>query len=217
MKVFVRFLSGNWPYMIMAIFIAAVGVMMLLHQGDDGVPEKPEDTYRIDMYDQSKIDQRQDKLENMMNNNLPGYLMFIAANMSLYLIFFLGVFMNIQVFQDIRKKRFVIQRSVDPGQALWGAGDVVRVALMFYSFGFLFLAVEEGIVKALPALDNKNMLFMINATVLDAAGIIFVLNFVLLIYRQKLEMIGITLKNWKKNVLYGLAGISLLSRRFFLQ
>lgn len=202
-----RFLKNNWPYAIMLIFIIVVSASIFMAGKKEKLDEeKKEEPYRIELMDEEVFRERQQKIEKLYYDNLPLYLVLIAVNLSIFLLFFGGICLNILAVYKWKKKETLIKKTISESPVRWDILDVIKFAIIFYSFAYLFMIGESKLVRIFPGLNNTNFMFIFNATIMDIAGILFVLNFVIWIYGQNLEAIGITIKNFFKNVFYGIAG-----------
>lgn len=202
--------KSNWPYIIMLVFV--LGVTSLIFTGEKPGKTKPKnqqkqkEIYRIDFNDEKVLKERQEKFMKIARENPPLYLLAIAFNFSIIFFFLGGVVLDFALYNEFKKNRGLLRSTIDYQDAKWNLLDVLKVILMFYTFAYLFLIFEGKMSKAFGLFKNENFRFIFEATVLDAAGIIFVLNFVVFTYNQSLESIGVTLKNWLKNVFYGIVG-----------
>jgi len=202
-----KFTKYNWPYLVMLIFILAMSFMIIAGNKADPGHKIEEDTrYKIDVLDKTKFAEKQARLEDVVKENPILYLLLIAANIFIFLVVFGGVFLNITYIYHIRHGKDLLKRTVENESVKWNIGDVVRFAVMFYSFGYLFIFLQSRLIRVFPILNSNNFRLIFNASVMDIVGICFVLNFVVVIYRQALTTAGLTMRNFLRNVFYGIAG-----------
>ncbi|MFH1791683.1 MAG: type II CAAX endopeptidase family protein [Candidatus Omnitrophota bacterium] len=208
MDVLRNFLKRDWPYCVMAGFLIFVAVM--LHAPGRHAPESgvaPEDeTYRIEFLDGSVFKERQARLEELVRVNPSVYFLLLASNLGILVLFFGGIFFDAVAVQRWKRGQPVVPRTLDRVSVSWGIPDVIRFALLFYSFAFIFLIAESRIAPLVKLAGSANFGFILNATVIDTVGVLFVLYFVTAVYGQDIRSIGITAKNCAQNICYGLAG-----------
>jgi len=202
-----KFLRANWPYIFMLLFVLLVSVLLHIDKQTHRPDElKKKEGYKIELFDTKKIQERQEKIENLLFTNPPLYLFLAALNLFILFLFFVGLYLDGLLIYRWRKKQNIIKRTLRPEIIKWDFIDVIRVCIMFYAFAYLFLLFESFLLRKLPSLDNRNFRIIFNTTVMDIAGIVFVLNFVMLIYHQHLATIGVSFKNFFRNVFYGICG-----------
>ncbi len=202
-----RFLKTNWPYVFMLCFVVFISLLLFMAQ-KQGKPIKDElgQPYRIELIDAAKFKESQKAIEAVYHRNPPLYLFLMAVNFFMVLVFFGSILLDGLLIYKWKKGKTFIKRTLEGSYIRWDFLDVIKFTIMFYAFAYVFMLSEAALLQKFPLLDNKNFRFIFNATVIDIVGIIFVLNFVKFIYRQRLSAIGITLKNFFKNVFYGIAG-----------
>jgi len=202
-----RFIKANWPYMIMLVFVIFITFILILAERlGKPIKEDVVESCKIELIDTGKIKERQEDIEKLYYKNPPLYLLLVALNVSILFIFFSGIAIDYFLFyrQRINKPFFI--NTLRQKIIRWGVGDVVRFSIMFYAFAYTFMLVETALSDKFPILNNKNFRFIFNTTVVDAAGILFVLNFVVFIHGQNISAIGATLKNCFRNIYYGIVG-----------
>ena len=93
-----------------------------------------------------------------------------------------------------------------PCMARWGIWDICRVAILFCFFGYMIVTIEAFLAKSLPAVKNGNLRMILNSSILDGLAVIFILYFTVGQYGEKLASLGLSLKNFARNVFYGIVG-----------
>lgn len=96
-----------------------------------------------------------------------------------------------------------IEQDQPPG---WGIWDVCRVAILFMWFGYMLTLMESFLAGVLPALKNNNFRSLLNVTVTDALAALFIIYFAVLRQKQRLASLGLSLKNFFRNIAYGISG-----------
>ncbi len=202
-----RFLKTNWPYVFMLCFVLFISLLLFTAQ-KQGKPIKAEleQPYRIELVDAAKFKESQKIIEGLYHRNPPLYLFLMAVNLFMVSVFFGSILLDGLLIYKWKKGKIFIERTLDERYIRWDFLEVIKFAIMFYAFAYAFMLAEAALLQKFPFLDNRNFRFIFNTTVIDIVGIVFVLNFVKFIHHQHLSAIGVTLKNFFKNVFYGIAG-----------
>ena len=131
----------------------------------------------------------------------------ILITVALAIVMLIGLILNITfLIMRINGKEF-IQRSLKLSQINWTAWDVAKVAILFLFFGYILAIIGEFLILFFPyIITQPSLKSIINMTILDILGILIVFYFVIVRYKHKLSSLGLTLKNFFKNVVYGVAG-----------
>lgn len=99
-----------------------------------------------------------------------------------------------------------IRTYAPDGPARWGMRDVARVVILFLFFGCMLVLIESFLAFSFPAVKNDNVRMMANAAILDALAVIFIVYFSVGHYHERLAALGISFRNFWKNVFYGAVG-----------
>lgn len=92
------------------------------------------------------------------------------------------------------------------GAIRWGLWDVGKVVILFLFFGYMIVIVESLVAGIVPALKNHNVRMMLNSAILDGLSVAFIITFALKQHGEKLIALGLSLKNFVRNVFYGIVG-----------
>jgi membrane protease YdiL (CAAX protease family) len=90
-----------------------------------------------------------------------------------------------------------------PDPARWGAWDVAKVVILFVFFGYIVIMIESVLARSLPIIKDDNFRMILNSSALDAIAVILILYFAVVEHREKLASLGISLKNFARNIFYG--------------
>lgn len=96
-----------------------------------------------------------------------------------------------------------IEQRGPPG---WGIWDVCKVAILFLWFGYMFTFIESSLSGILPALKDDNLRSLLNVTVTDGLAVLFVIYFAIFKQRGTPISLGLSFKNFFRNVSYGISG-----------
>lgn len=126
-----------------------------------------------------------------------GFLLLISAGIILDLI--------ILIFKG-RKRELLVRCSPHP-VVEWNIWDGLKIIALFLFLGYAIAIIEALIAPAVPFIkNNQNVMAIANTTVLNLITVILVFNFVITRYGQRAADLGLTLKNFFKNLLYGITG-----------
>jgi len=206
MKNIIPSIKRNWPYAIMLLFVVMVNLNVFTPPKTDTAADgKAGQTLKIEPFDKQTADDRRKKIAELYYTDPGLYFLLYVVNMAILIVILSGVLADVVVIYRKRQGRGLLNRTLPEMSAAWGMADVIKFALMFYSFGYLFIITEGIMIKRLPAMGNRNLLVILNATVTDTAGILLVLYFVVFKYREKIASIGLTTRHFLRNVGYGIA------------
>jgi len=95
-----------------------------------------------------------------------------------------------------------------PGmQVNWGAWDVCKAVIVFMAAGYFLVGIELPLAKIFPLIEKKkHFKMMINSSILDVVAILFVIYIVVVEYKNKLTSLGLTLTNFIRDTVIGIAG-----------
>jgi len=132
----------------------------------------------------------------------------IAMNLMVLLVAFLliiGLVMNIGMFL-YKPKEKIFRRGPDL-KVKWDVLDICRIVILFVFIGYILGIIELAFMKIFPIIREKeHVRMMLNSSVLDVLITVFVLRIVLVKYKDKLKNLGLSLMNFFKDALLGIAG-----------
>ena len=118
-----------------------------------------------------------------------------------------GLVLNVVMLILKARKETIITRSFEPALAGWTLWDVGKVVILFLFLTYSLLITETGLAVIFPAIRTQATLrSSINTTILDFMVIFFIFYFVIIQRKQKLIDLGLSCKNFFKNIVYGIAG-----------
>jgi membrane protease YdiL (CAAX protease family) len=146
---------------------------------------------------------RREKIEKIFAEDK--YLTLIVSLTSLLIVavLLLGLVIDIILAaQRLAGKRLDI-RTYRLQAAAWGVWDVAKVVILFLFFGYILIMIESVLVRPLPILRDDNFRMILNSSVLDTLGVVLILYFTVGVYRERLAAVGLSLRNFTRNVFYG--------------
>lgn len=134
------------------------------------------------------------------------YIMGVMTMSFLAGIFF-GIILLIKFIIYALKKQTIIPKTLESAQIEWGILDVAKVIILFAFIGTVFSLFEAVLLRALNLRQQDERLDMILQTLLgDILGLLFILYFVIVRHKQKIESLGLSVKKFFINVGAGFTG-----------
>ena len=129
----------------------------------------------------------------------------------LSLLFIVGLLLGIIIDINLLLRRRATGRFPDIHTyelktVRWNIWDVVKVVTLFLFFGYGIVIIESFYAKIFPILKNDNLRVMLNSSVLDVLSAICILYFVMHEHKETMISLGLSLKNFLKNIFYGIIG-----------
>ncbi|MFH1395547.1 MAG: type II CAAX endopeptidase family protein, partial [Candidatus Omnitrophota bacterium] len=152
------------------------------------------------------IKARQDKLDVVAKQNPLLYFFLAMFNFTLLFVLFAGLIVDVYFLRQWIRKKAIDICVVHQKEPSWNFSDVVRVILIFMSFGYVFLIVQGAGSKIFPIVNNENFRMIFNTMVMNVTGISVVLYFVMKKYKQNIETVGLTSKSFMKSIFYAVVG-----------
>ena len=213
MKNILDFIRRERLYFLLIVFILMVNTVVIYYPGrkaggqkasiaqksvkaDKDLPGKVLDEFSLSPEETAKIVSQKKDL---------AFLLSISALLIL-LVLLSGLLIDSILVCMKLVGRSIDIRSQDPGRALWNIWDVARVAILFFFLGYMATIIESFLVREFRFLKNDNLRMIINSSILDTLSVIFILYFTVGQYKEKLTSLGISFKNFFRNVAYGIAG-----------
>ena len=212
-----KFLKGNVLYILLAVFILLVNLAVFvgnnIDQSEDLISSrnvteenKLEENKKPALFDEEEIKKREEKIQGLIENNPTLYFFIGMVNLFIILIFFLGFiidgFLGIRIFSKKPINISILQYE----KPLWGLIDIVKVVLLFMSFGYCAAIFEMFLMKLFPLFENNNFRMIFSTAIINTSAILIVFYFVRVKYSQNFEVLGITRKNAVKSLLYASMG-----------
>ncbi|MFA4981257.1 MAG: CPBP family intramembrane glutamic endopeptidase [Candidatus Omnitrophota bacterium] len=137
----------------------------------------------------------------------PGLAMvFGMVSLLIVAVLLLGIFvLGALVSVRLSRKKIDIATYV-PQPVKWGILDVAKVAILCLFFGYMVTLTESALVRIFSIIKNDNFRMVVNSSILDTLVIVFILYFAVGQYKEKLASLGISAKNFSRNVFYGIVG-----------
>lgn len=119
-----------------------------------------------------------------------------------FLMLAAGIIMNI-IFLFGRKK-IIPDKILERPPVLWGIADVFRVAIIVIFSGYALHVAGAIILKWANFDMDINLRMILGTFLMDMAAAISILYFIIVKYKERISSLGITLKDFYKNILSGI-------------
>lgn len=148
----------------------------------------------------------QREFEKKMSQNKSLLIILNLVTLLILAIILLGIVVDIMLFLHIRQNKGLDLKAGVRDPVKWGLWDVAKVVILFLFFGYMISLIESALVRIFPLLNNDNFRMMLNSSILDILAVIFILYFALSQHKANIASLGISAKNFLKNVYYGIIG-----------
>jgi len=212
----INIFSKNRIYVLLALFILAVNVVAVVgdrssrpasktpeveaaaDQAQAGVPKS--------MFDPEEIKAREEKLKALAGENPVLYVFIGLLNLTIFFFIFIGFMIDIYLAKRFFLKKPLDIRTNSPDAPRWPLSDVVRVVLLFLSFGYAVLIAQSFLAHKIHIFRNDNFKMIFDTVLMNLVGIGVIFHFIVNKYGHKLSDIGLTFKNPVKNAGYAVIG-----------
>lgn len=213
MKRLAEFVRRERLYLLLLAFILTVNVVTMVPSRGKGGPggktavsqaaAAPAVAEKVNASEAEAS--RRAALERAFAGN-PGLAMiFGLTSLLIIAVILLGVTIDIILAAyALSGRRLDISTYRSPAPAGWGVWDVAKVAILFLFFGYIMIMVESVLVRIAPVIRDDNFRMIFNSSVLDALAVVLILYFAVIERKEKLEAVGVSLKNFTRNVFYGI-------------
>lgn len=215
MKDLIAFIRRERLYLLLLIFIILINVVIVTapgrhHRTDtkrQAVSLQPSEMKSVQSQNtpEEETAARRERVEKLFTENRSLALIFSLTSLLILAVFFLGVALDaILVVRRLTGKRLDIA-TYHPQAVRWGVWDVAKVIILFLFFGYMLIIIESLLIRVLPIVKDQNIRMVFNSTILDILSALFIFYFSLILYKEKIASLGLSLKNFFRNVLYGIA------------
>lgn len=205
MKRFFGFVRKERLYLLLLLFILVVNAIVMIPAGPKvakaTVIEAAAETTPAGL-DVA----RRAELEKVFAENSHLALIFGLTSLLIIVVLLLGLAIDAMLAAWKFSRRSFDISTYKMQMVKWGVWDVAKVIVLFIFFGYIFIMIESVLVRICPLIKNDNFRMILNSSVLDILGVIFILYFTVGEYKEKLIAVGLSLKNFFKNVFYGIMG-----------
>ncbi|MFH1305077.1 MAG: type II CAAX endopeptidase family protein [Candidatus Omnitrophota bacterium] len=200
-----------WRNKIYVIFFIFIVVMNLLIFADKRTRDAENAAVTATehgrtLFSESSVEARQEKIRDLAVENPRLYFFMGLLNLAIIFIIFIGLFLDAYfVTRWLRKKPPDIR--IEPQTSpKWNIADVARVAVTFIFFGYIFIFLQMFLTRLFPVFNNGNFRMVFSTLVMNTAGIIIILYFIIRKHGQSPRDAGLTLKKSSSAFFYAVIG-----------
>ncbi len=218
MKKLLRIAWKNRLYVALAVFLFTMNfIMFLADRGTEqagagsgtAAVERTDPAAGMSMFDPESVKAREEKVRQLAARNPVLYLFLGLLNMAMLFALFVGLLLDGYFLARFFRKKPLDIRTAFRETPRWNIADIIRVSLIFLSFGYVFVILQSFATAFLPILLNDNFRMVFNTALMNVVGISVIFHFVIIKYGHSMEAVGLTSKNFAGNVCY--AGIGYIS------
>jgi membrane protease YdiL (CAAX protease family) len=202
MTAVLKFIKEERLYILILVFVLLFNAIILL-RGEDKAKAKRPVTDRASTFEDQEI--KKHKMEKLLAKDERLLTVFGLVSFLMLAIILLGLVIDIVILPMILTGRFDI-RCLSPPRAKWNIWDVCKAAILFLFFGYTLILSEAFLSRIFPLFKSDNFRMILNSSILDALAVIFIIYFTVIQYKEPLAALGISARNFLKNVFYGVVG-----------
>lgn len=195
------FVQKERLYVLILIFVILFNVIMMTHPEPKAKGKKAKAAAAS--FEEEKAKKLQ--MEEKLRENAHLAVLFSLASLLILAIVFLGIVIDIALGPIILKKGLDI-RTLGPPLVKWGIWDVAKVVILFLFFGYMIVLTEAFLSRVVPILKTDNFRMIINSSILDILMVVLIIYFAVIQYKEEIKSLGVSFKNFLKNVFYGVVG-----------
>ena len=194
-----EFIKKERLYILLLIFVILLGAATGASHGKKG---KRPAALKAD----EELFMKPAEAEKLLHENRYLAILFSLVSLLILATLFLGMIVD-AVLIRLKLSGGRIQISTcKPGAAKWNLWDICRVAILFSFFGYMLVMAESALAGLWPGIKNDNFRMILNSSLLDALAVVLVIYFTVWQYKENIVDLGISLRNFARNVFYGAVG-----------
>lgn len=195
----IQFIQKERLYILILIFVLLFNAIMLSHHEHKQKAEKPKAAA------EEALSARRAQMEEVLTKNKQLMLLFSLVSLLIFAIILLGVMIDLMILPVLLKNGLNIRTQIPP-KARWNLWDVGKVVILFLFFGYIIILAEASLARIFKILRIDNFRMVVNTSILDILMVVFVVYFSVIEYKENLKALGISFKNFLKNIFYGVVG-----------
>ena len=198
----INFAQRERLYLLILVFVLIFNTIILSHGEDKVKAKRPVATQASTFEDQET---KKHKMEKLFAENENLFIIFGLVSFLILAITLLGLVTDIIILPMILAGRFNI-RGLSPPRAKWNMWDVCKVMILFLFFGYMIILSEAFLSRIFPIFKADNFRMIINSSILDTLAVVFIIYFTVIQHKEPLAALGISARNFLRNVFYGIVG-----------
>lgn len=208
MKDVISIFKKDRLYVLLLIFILVFNILALLpHEEKKSRPPAGGQASSVSgKSDRGDMLLKKEDVEKALRGNTHLALLFTLASLLITSALLLGIVIDVMILSSAASGKRLDIATYKLREIRWSAWDVGKVVILFLFFGYMLVIIESALIKVFPLVKDDNFRMVFNSSVMDVLGVIFILYFTAGRYKEKLTTLGISAKNFFKNVFYGVVG-----------
>lgn len=215
MRRFLGFVRKERLYLLLVLFILVVNAIVLIPSGERTRARKAAAVETVKTAAPGSSAKttaaqveaaRRAEVNKVFVENQKLAIVFGLTSLLIIVILLLGIAIDVMLAAWKFSKKELDISTYKPQMARWGVWDVAKVIILFIFFGYIFIMIESVLVRVCPLIKDDNFRMIFNSSVLDILCVAFILYFAVVEHKEKLAAVGLSLKNFSRNVFYGIVG-----------
>jgi len=196
-----KFLSRERFYILLLVCIIAKNALSHVSDKGSGLPGSPEGSI-------STLDPLADRevLEKALHDNKTLGTIFGLTTLLFIVLFAAGVVIGLAAVYKRLSGEEIVMRTYSGPRVRWDTLDVIRASIVFIFFGYMFVIFETVFFSHTSIIKNDSFRTVFNTVILDIFAVLCVIKFSVIKYKDSLISLGLSMKNFSRNLLYGISG-----------
>jgi len=219
-------MKRNWIYIVLLCLIVLVNILPRFGEEQEPLDQvkfeseetrtsktqAPENQTLFVDFEEAQV--RSKKLDDILKDNLPLYLFYLAINSLIVFIFFLGLVAGGYFILSLFKKRRIFRRIRNINPPEWKIGEVFKIIILGFTFSYIFFMIIGSFKELLESItgsefvffSNENFRMIFNTIILDSIIFLIILKFLWNSHKKRLADLGLVKEGLARNIFYGISG-----------
>ena len=205
MNRFAQFLKRERLYILLLIFVVLIGSAVAV--SNKAAHKNTADKAKVESKANARdLDLERQAIEKALLENKSLAVIFTVMSLLILAVLLLGFAIDAILLARRAAGKTVDIRTRGLGTVKWGLWDVSKVVILILFFSYMAVIIESLLAKTLPLIKSDDFRTVFNSAIMDGLIIIFVIYFTVNQYKEKLTSLGLAVKNFFRNVFYGVVG-----------
>lgn len=202
-EIVLGFIKRNRLYFFMLIFVIMVNIFSVGHEKKESPDAKKIRT----VMSKDEIEAQEKRIKRVLSENKPLARLLTASAFFGATVLMLGLILGMRCLALKLNDRSVMVAYGTPPDVGWGILDLFRTAVLLFFLGYLLQLLEATAAFLMGIKDlNSKLLIVTHATMMDLVAISIVIYFVIKKYKGTLLSLGISFKNFVRDIRIGIGG-----------
>lgn len=206
MSRFFDFVRRERLYLLLLVFVAIFTAMIITTQDDRAKYPGRASLRSVPAPAASAAFNDREKVDKVFAENKSLASVFGMVSLLVIAVFFLGIIIDANFIRYRLSGKITDISTYTLQKIRWGIWDVVKVAILFLFFAYILLIIEALLLRYLPLMKNDNIRMIINTSIMDVLCVVFIIHFAVVQHKEKFAALGLSFKNFFKNIWYGVVG-----------